>query len=362
MEKRKGVFCGVTRMPNPLDPSEYISLKDLVEDTVQHSQSDSNQSSSPTAKNYVMAERLIFQNIQQDRFPEQYEQLKTGKPVSTMSRLLTLAPEFDESSQLIRVGGRLRHAEGLELQTIHPIVLDPHHSATKLLIQDYDSKLCHPGPERVFAEMRRNLWILRGREAVRKSQHNCLECRKWKAKPEVPKMADLPPAHLRLHKPPFYSTGMDCFGPFQIKIGRRCEKRWGIIFKCLTTRCVHIDLLTSIDTDSFLMALRRFIARRGTPSELLSDRGTNFQGGERELREALTNCSQELQQHLAKQKITFLFNPPNAPHFGGIREREIRSLKNALRTVVGAQTVTEEVLQTVLIEISIVSPYYWNSQ
>ncbi len=110
------------------------------------------------------------------------------------------------------------------------------------------------------------------------------------------------------------------------------------------------------------MALRRFIARRGTPSELLSDRGTNFQGGERELREALTNCSQELQQHLAKQKITFLFNPPNAPHFGGIREREIRSLKNALRTVVGAQTVTEEVLQTVLIEISIVSPYYWNSQ
>ncbi len=247
MEKRKGVFCGVTRMPNPLDPSEYISLKDLVEDTVQHSQSDSNQSSSPTAKNYVMAERLIFQNIQQDRFPEQYEQLKTGKPVSTTSRLLTLAPEFDESSQLIRVGGRLCHAEGLELQTIHPIVLDPHHSATKLLIQDYDSKLCHPGPERVFAEMRRNLWILRGREAVRKSQHNCLECRKWKAKPEVPKMADLPPAHLRLHKPPFYSTGMDCFGPFQIKIGRRCEKIWGIIFKCLTTRCVHIDLLTSID-------------------------------------------------------------------------------------------------------------------
>lgn len=173
----------------------------------------------------------------------------------------------------------------------------------------------------------------------------------WKAKPQFPKMADLPPTRLRLHKPPFYSTGMDCFGPFQIKIGRRCEKRWGIIFKCLTTRCVHIELLTSIDTDSFLMALRRFIARRGTPSELLSDQGTNFQGGERELREALKNCSQELQQRLAKQKITFLFNPPNAPHFGGIWEREIRSLKNALRTVVGAQTVTEEVLQTVLIEI-----------
>ncbi|KAF7689554.1 hypothetical protein HF521_012907 [Silurus meridionalis] len=156
---------------------------------------------------------------------------------------------------------------------------------------------------------------------------------------------------LRLYKPPFYSTVMDCFGPFQTKIGRRLEKRWGIIFKCLTTRCVHIELLTAIDTDSFLMALRRFIARRGTPSELIYDQGTNFQGGERELRDALKNCSQELQWHLAKQKIEFRFNPPNAPYFGGSWEKEIRSLKNALRTVVGEQTVPEEVLQTVLIEI-----------
>ncbi|XP_048035712.1 uncharacterized protein LOC125261152 isoform X1 [Megalobrama amblycephala] len=336
VEKRKSVFCGITRVSNPLNPSEYSTWKDLIEATVQHSQSDPSQSSPATAEDYVMAERLIFQNIQRDSFPEEYEQLKAGKPVSNTSRLLTLSPEFDEASQLILVGGRLCRAEGLEFQTIHPVVLDPHHPATKLLIQDYDSKLCHPGTERIFAEMRRNVWILRGREAIRKFQHNCIECRKWKAKAEIPKMADLPPARLRLHKPPFFSTGMDCFGPFHIKVGRRCEKRWGIIFKCLTTRCVHIELLASLNTDSFLMALRRFISRRGTPSELLSDQGTNFQGGERELREALTNCSTELHQHLAKQKITFLFNPPNAPHFGGTWEREIRSLKNALRTVVGS--------------------------
>lgn len=166
---------------NPLEPSEYSSWKDLVEATVQQSQSDSNKSSSPTAEDYVMAEHLIFQNNQWTSFPEEYEQLTAGKPVSTTSRLLTLAPEFDESSQLIQVGGRLRKAESLELQTIHPIVLNPHHPASKLLIQDYDSNLCHPGTEWVFAEMRRNVWILRGREAVRKSQHNCIEYRKWHA-------------------------------------------------------------------------------------------------------------------------------------------------------------------------------------
>ncbi|KAI5102717.1 hypothetical protein C0J45_8069 [Silurus meridionalis] len=289
----------------------------------------------PPTKDYVTAEHLLFHNIQQDSCPEEYEQLSSGKLVSPTSRLLTLAPEFDKASQLTRVGGRLRRAKGLELQTVHPIVLDPHHRAIKLLIQDYDSKVCHPGPERVFTKLRRSVWIRR----------------KWKAKPEDPKMADLSPARWRLHKPSFYSTGMDCFGPFPIKIGRRLEKRWGIIFKGLTTRSVHIELPTAIDTDSFLMALRRCIAHRGTPSELISDQGTNFQGGERELRDALKNCSQELQRHAAKQKIEFRFNPPNASHFGGSWERAIRSIKNALRTVVGAQTVTEEVLQTVLIEI-----------
>ncbi len=182
-------------------------------------------------------------------------------------------------------------------------------------------------------------------------QHLCKECKKWKAKPVIPKMADLPPARLRHQKPPFYSTGIDCFGPFQIKIGRWCKKRWGIIFKCLTTRCVHLDLLASIDTDSFLMALRRFVARRGKPCELFSDQGTNFHGGKKELQEAFASLSPQLQQHLAKQKISFHFNPPNAPHFGVAWECEIRSVKTALRITIGSQTVTEEVLLTVLIEV-----------
>lgn len=163
-------------------------------------------------------------------------------------------------------------------------MLDPNHIVTKLLIKDYNNKLCHPGPERVFAEKRRNFWVLRGREAICRQQHLCKEChKKWKAKPVIPKMADLPPGRLRLQKPPFYSTGIDCFGPFHIKIGRCCEKRWGIIFKCLTTRCIHVDLLTFIYTDSFLMALRWFVACHGRPYELLSDQGTNVHGGEREL-------------------------------------------------------------------------------
>lgn len=130
----------------------------------------------------------------------------------------------------------------------------------------------------------------------------------------MPKMSVLPAVRLRLFKPAFHSAGVDCFRLFEIKVGRRLEKRWGIISKCLTIRTVHLDVLTSIDADSFLMALRRFIARRETPAELYSDQGTNFKASDKELQEAFTTMSADLQLLLGLHKIHFHFNPPAAPH------------------------------------------------
>lgn len=131
--------------------------------------------------------------------------------------------------------GRLRQSEDLEPDVIHPIVLDPKNHITSLIISEIDSSLRHPGPQRVFAHLRKKYWVLRGRQAFKKVQQTCVDCKKWKSSPSVPHIADLPASKLRLHKPPFWSTGMDCFGPFTIKIGRRHEKRWGILFKCQTT-------------------------------------------------------------------------------------------------------------------------------
>lgn len=99
------------------------------------------------------------------------------------------------------------------------------------------------------------------------------------------------------------------------------------------------------------MSLRRFISRRGKPHELLSDQGTNFKGGSSELQEAFNALAPELQSQLASQQIHFRFNPPSAPHFGGSWEGEIRSVKSALHTILGLQTVTEEVLRTILTEV-----------
>nr|XP_055047823.1 uncharacterized protein LOC129433267 [Misgurnus anguillicaudatus] len=350
-ELRKSFFCAhVAATSSSLPaPDQFTTWADLVQATYQSVHGAA--APSMSAMQRIDTEILLLKQAQQDCFPDDVHALQNGKVISSNSRLNTLSPEYDQTIGLIRVGGRLRRAEKLEIDALHPIVLAPEHPITKLLIQDYDNRLFHPGPERVFAELRRTYWILRGRQAIKKYQRQCKECRKWRSNPANPKMADLPVARLRLYQPPFWSTGVDCFGPFTVKIGRRHEKRWGIIFKCLTTRCIHVDLLHSMDTDSFLMALRRFIARRGKPFELLSDQGTNFRGGNRELQSTFSDLEPTLKEKLNEQSISFQFNPPHAPHFGGVWEREIRSIKFCLRVILKDQVVSEEVLSTVLVEV-----------
>lgn len=347
-ELRKPLFCGLTQLDDIVlpDPARFKSWSELQFATNvllrQHSEDSCDASS---------VQNLLLRQAQQQSFPSEYQCLTKGKPIEPQSCLLTLSPEFNEETGLIVVGGKLRRVEDMEPGMVHPIVLDPKHPLTQLIIKDCDEKLFHPGPERVFSELRRNYWIIRGRQAVKKHQWSCFQCRKWRAKPSIPQMSDLPLSKLRLFKPPFWSTGMDCFGPFHVNIGRRTEKRWGILFKCQTTRCLHLDLLSSLDVDSFLMGLRRFISRRGRPYEILCDQGSNFRGAARELKEAFQNLPTELQDKLEKQQIKFKFNPPQAPHFGGSWEREVRSVKTALRVVLGSQTVSEEVLRTVLTEV-----------
>lgn len=153
----------------------------------------------PTADVFLKAELALLGHAQMESFPE-FTLIQSGKPIPASSRFLSLAPEYDETSDLMLVGGRLRRWDSLSQEILHPVLLTPSHPITKLLIQHCDDQLHHPGDEYVFAELCRKYWILRGKEAVRgikrdcRHQHNCPECRKWKGQSEVPRMAYLPPS------------------------------------------------------------------------------------------------------------------------------------------------------------------------
>ena len=140
----------------------------------------------------------------------------------------------------------------------------------------------HSGREYVLSLLREKFWIVKASSAIRRVLSKCVSCRRRQRPVCEQKMADLPVDRLTPDQPPFTSVGVDYFVPFKVKRGRSLVKRYGVIFTCLAIRAVHIEVSHSLDTDSFLLALRRFIARRGQVKEIRSDNGTNFSSGEKE--------------------------------------------------------------------------------
>lgn len=173
-ELRKAAICLLTTpiaSINLPDTYQYSSFSDLITETARHLHGvASNGGDNLMADHYIQAELNVLRAVQLESFPKEVRCLREGRSLPMSSRLLTLAPELDHSLQLIRVGGRLRRCDKLDADTVHPVLLDSKHPITKLLIQQTDRELKHPGAERLFAELRRKYWILRGREAVKREQ------------------------------------------------------------------------------------------------------------------------------------------------------------------------------------------------
>ena len=169
-------------------------------------------------------------------------------------------------------------------------------------------------------------------------------------------MSDLPDDRLE-PSAPFTYVGVDYFGPWIVKEGRKEMKRYGVIFTCLSSRAIHLETANSLDTSSFINALRRFISIRGPVRQLRSDRGTNFIGAERELREALEEMDDDaIQRYLSNEGCDFMkfkFNVPAASHMGGVWERQIRTVRSVLANLLSqAGTLDDECLRTLMCEVT----------
>ncbi len=125
-----------------------------------------------------------------------------------------------------------------------------------------------------------------------------------------------------------------------------------MIFTCMTSRAVHLEVAHSLTTDSCINAIRRFMCPHGQVSNLRSDNGTNFVGAERELREALRNLDHsKIQSALARRGIEWTFNPPAGSHHGGAWEQIIRLIRKVLYSILKQQNVDDESFCTVLCEV-----------
>ena len=177
-----------------------------------------------------------------------------------------LLVEKDEDG-LLRVHGRLEDIRTLPKDMRNPILLPRNHPLVYLLLRHMYETNRHCGYQRLMHEARRKFWIIGLRGMAKYLTNKCVVCHKLRKKPLGQIMGQIPSLRVAAGFPPFTNAAIDMFGPFHIRLGRKTLKEAQvIIFTCMTTRAVHLELVSDKSTDTFLLAFRRFASLRGHPS------------------------------------------------------------------------------------------------
>ena len=276
---------------------------------------------------------LIVKMIQCESFAEEITLLQgktPGEIIKKRSRLYKLDPFIDDNG-VVRVGGRLTYASSLHYDIKHPIILPAKSHVTQLVIKHCHEKVEHQGRGMTVNEIRsRVYWVISISSAVSSHIYKCVQCRKLRVQTQGQKMANQPKERLQ-PSAPFSYCGYDCFGPIYVKDGRKELNRYGLIFTCMSSRAVHIEMLDNMTTDAFINGLRCFIAIRGAVRQLRSDQGTNFVGAINEMAKGLEEIDDErVRNYLKDNGCEMVMNVSGSSHMGGVWERQIRTVKNVL--------------------------------
>ena len=220
-----------------------------------------------TMQDLQLAEAEIIKLVQRDAFSEELEALtslrsssgtanceaKRNKGLPQFSPLCKLDPFVDEAG-ILRVGGRIRNVE-LCTHSKHPAILPKCGHITDLIVCYYHRSVQHQIRGITLNEIRScGFWIIGGTSVVSKHISKCVKCRRLRGVLQGQKMADLPNDRLE-PAPPFTYSAVDHFGPWYVKEGRRELKRYGVLFTCMSSRAIHLEVAHTLNTDSFINLL-----------------------------------------------------------------------------------------------------------
>ncbi|GFW59064.1 integrase catalytic domain-containing protein [Trichonephila clavipes] len=268
------------------------------------------------------AENALISTVQKEYFPKN----------NNIPHIKT----FVDSEGLIRVKTRITERKD-DFNFLSPILLPNDCILTWRLIEYYHRKNCHAGTQMLVSILREKFWILRARRTVRNIIQNCVKCKRYNAGPVKSESVSLPADRVR-NAGVLEVIGIDFAGPLFLKNG---EKVWVVLYTCAVYRAVHLELVTALSTNNFLLSLRRFIARRGRPSVVYTDNGTYSRGAVRKFK----NLDWiKIERETEIQCIKLKFNPHTAAWW----ERLIRVLKDLLKRTFGNAVLTYEELLTVL--------------
>lgn len=312
---------------------------------------------SPTE--YDNALLTILRMVQAESFPEEISLLEKKKPISRKSDILALSPMLSEKDNLLRINSRISNADHLSFDQKFPIILPRRHFVSQLITRHAHIATFHGTQQQTLLLINQRYHIIRGTTLVKNVIHNCIKCFRFKCGVQSQLMAPLPYSRTTPNIRPFQSCGVDLAGPFNIKKWKgRCNqflKAYFAIFVCFSTKAVHIEVVVDLSSAEFIAAYRRFISRRGVPTDIHSDCGTNFVGAEgiitRKRSEYLEKWNSEMAKQMSEFHTTWHFNSPSAPHMGGLWEAGVKSTKHHLKRIIGNASLSYDEFETTLIQI-----------
>jgi hypothetical protein len=264
------------------------------------------------------AERVVVIQAQSISFATLRAELDRGERVSAKP-LARLSP-FVDPDGIICVGGRLRHS-ALPYNRKHTVLLPKTSYLSVLVCRKWHKLSCHSGPRVMSSLINLQYWIISLRSVIHAVTSRCTVCLRFDAPRPQPIMADLPAVRVQEGRA-FVSVGVDYAGPLQMRELQlrksRTYKVYIAIFFCFSVKAVHLELVSDLSTEAFLAAFDRFVAiRRGIPTDVYSDCGTNFVGAAKQLRKLISSAESQTQISSRVNSCVWHFNPPGAPPLWG---------------------------------------------
>lgn len=300
---------------------------------------------------------VVLKMVQEEVYSVDIQEIQSDG-LSSKSDIYSLNPFVDKDKGLLRVSGRLGLAEHLNYDQRHPIILPYSHLVSKLIVSHAHLSTLHGTDQQTFMLVSQRYHIIRCKSLIKFVTNRCVKCFRQRCIAQQQLMGQLPRERITPNRP-FLNCGVDFAGPFEIKKFRgRCQshyKSYFAIFVCFSTKAVHLEVVIDLSTPAFIAAYRRFISRRGLVRNMYSDCGSNFKGAKSVITRSVsaidTDWNQTIAKELAEFRTTWHFNPPASPHFGGLWEAGVKSVKRHLKRIVGNTKLTYDEFETILLQV-----------
>ena len=308
----------------------------------------------PNVPDIHSASIKLLQLIQSNDLKDEIALLQSQDILPNSNSYKNLAPFLDPATKLVRVGGRLTQGDFSELKK-HPVLISKDSIIAKMLIADAHFDTLHGGVDLVLNTIRQKYWIVAAKPLIKSYIKNCVTCSRFTCTEPFRLMGDLPVERISTVRA-FNDIGMDFTGPFLVRFSPTVKdpvKVYVCLFVCMSTKACHLEVVTSLHEEACLAAIARFCARRGRPTKIFSDNATKFLASRTDLDNTfeIDAFNRHMKQNLSAKAIEWLVIPVHAPHFGGLWETSIKSMKHHLRKVMKKHILLIEHFTTLITQI-----------